>query len=234
MGEKTKICTKCGEGFPSTPEFFHRKSASRDGLASWCAACANKHNRQYKIKRGGNGFDIAADLPGEEWSPVIGYADLYAVSNLGRIKRTADGVRTFRGRLLKPFITKSGYVHVCFKVDGRVKCFMRHRLVAAAFIGPRPDGMQVNHKNGVKDDNRVENLEYLTPSQNVKHSFRIGIKTTLGENNPRHILTECDVRKIRALLRDEVMTLKEIGDMFGVSKSAIANIKYGHSWSNIK
>ncbi|UYU30300.1 NUMOD4 domain-containing protein [Siccibacter colletis] len=101
----------------------------------------------------------------------------YEVSNFGRV-RSIDRVkdvcsgysRSFSGSILKPFISKTtGYLQV--KIFG--KKFSVHRMVAMAFCLGYEEGLHVNHKNGVRDDNRAENLEWVTPSENVKHGFRV-------------------------------------------------------------
>ncbi len=103
----------------------------------------------------------------EEWRPVAGYEDIYIISNLGNVRRVG---RFAQGKNLKLVKQKSGYLAITLNVKG-VVCKRLHRLLAQAFI-PNPGGkLFVNHKNGVKDDNRIENLEWVTPSENSKHAL---------------------------------------------------------------
>lgn len=109
----------------------------------------------------------------EEWREIPGYEGVYAVSNLGRVKRLA-GSKLGRGyilkedRMLKPSPDTLGYmgVKLCFKR------YSVHRLVMLAFVGPALD-KEVNHINLLRDDNRLVNLEYVTHKENMMHAGRM-------------------------------------------------------------
>lgn len=102
-----------------------------------------------------------------EWKEVLG--GRYRVSSEGQV----EGVRW--RRLRKLVLGRRGYLYVTTPTPGGGwKAFKVHLLVAEAFLGPRPTGFQVNHKNGDKLDNQVENLEYVTPKQNVRHAYSLG------------------------------------------------------------
>jgi hypothetical protein len=104
----------------------------------------------------------------EEWRPVVGYEGLYEVSNLGRVQRG--------DRLRKLSPNDYGYIVVQLWRDGQYRQFLVHVLVAAAFLGPCPDGYEVNHKHGDKADNRASELEYMTRSDNNKHAYTTGLR----------------------------------------------------------
>lgn len=103
----------------------------------------------------------------EQWRDVPGYEGFYQVSNQGQVRRTKSG------RLLKPHNSGNGYLQAMLSKDNRRNYQLIHRLVALAFI-PNPEGKpQVNHKNGVKSDNSVHNLEWCTMSENLLHRHRV-------------------------------------------------------------
>lgn len=108
----------------------------------------------------------------ERW--VI-WRELYEVSNMGRARRAAPGVNTHVGRILRPSPTTCGYLHFGPQINGkRVNAYVHH-AVTEAFLGPRPAGLVVNHKDGCKTNNRIENLEYVTYSANHKHALAMGL-----------------------------------------------------------
>lgn len=130
----------------------------------------------------------------EEWRPVIGNPR-YEVSSLGRVRRAPQ--------IIAPR-SKRGYLRVTLGSGTRKKKDQRivHQLVAEAFIGSCPPGKQVNHKSGDKSDNRPENLEYVTASENIRHSFRLALSR--GRHGTEHRLaklTEDQVKEIRSALR---------------------------------
>lgn len=127
------------------------------------------------------GWKHSLDLPGEEWLDLPGFAGDYLVSNLGRIKRGTPARGTQAGRVLKTPYNPDGYPSAVLRRDGGTVNISVHRAVALAFLGVPPDDQpEVNHKNGNRADNRVENLEFCSRSENVAHSFRV-----LGRQAPR-------------------------------------------------
>jgi hypothetical protein len=111
----------------------------------------------------------------EEWRQIPGAEFVYSVSSFGRVRRDTPTVHGPAGRLLKPQKGEK-YLQVRLAVFGAIRSRRIHNLVAAAFIGPRPFGYQVNHIDGDKHNNRADNLEYLTKLENERHAARLGLK----------------------------------------------------------
>jgi hypothetical protein len=129
----------------------------------------------------------------EEWADILGYEGFYKVSTHGRVKslskivksrNRASGVntRTIAEGIRKSEPTNNGYLRITLSKDGVNKRISIHRLVAKTFIGNPQEKKAVNHKNGIKTDNRVENLEWVTHSENEIHSYRV-----LGKVSPRKL-----------------------------------------------
>lgn len=170
----------------------------------------------------------------EQWKPIPNFEAYYSISNYGRIMRTGKVAGAVVGRILAQ---RRGHPYFIARLckEGKFFYFTVHSLVALAFIGERPDGYQINHKDGDKFNNHVDNLEYCTASENAQHAIRTGLKRIYrGEECAAAILTEAQVREIKKLLRDTKLTLRAIGDMYSVSFKTIGNIKYNHRWSHVE
>lgn len=101
----------------------------------------------------------------ESWKKIKGYEMRYEVSDIGRIRRISDG------KVMRPAKNKNGYFHIVLSKDGQPHDYRVHRIVAAAFLENKGNKSDVNHKNGIKTDNRVENLEWVSHSENELHKI---------------------------------------------------------------
>lgn len=164
-----------------------------------------------------------------EWRTVQEF-DNYEVSSDGAVRRRLDrpgekGPYSHAGRLLA-IRRERGYHRVSLFNGHSLRPRFVHRLVAIAFLGPVPENKQVNHKNGNKSDNRVENLEYVTAKENNAHAIEMGLKTVLkGESHHNAKLTDEQAEKIRSMAG--TLTRAELSRRFGVPKTTIARIVTG-------
>ena len=137
----------------------------------------------------------------ERWKAVPGYKRMYEVSDTGKVRSLSRVVKsssklglvfekTYPSKVLREAIY-CGYAIVVLCKDGKPRPFTIHRLVMLAFVGPRPSGLQINHLNGKKSDNRPSNLEYCTLSENLLHRHRV-----LGIVSKRPPMKESTKRKI--------------------------------------
>lgn len=175
----------------------------------------------------------------EIWKIIPGWP--YEASNLGRIRRSPDAPKTngaTRGKVLRSCRGGVGnYLYVGLNHKGKRWHTTVHILVAFAFLGPRPEGKEVNHKDGDKYNNCIDNLEYVTHQENQIHAARvlkrIAPPKMKGSKNPSSKLTEPKVKEIRRLLALGD-TIKSIAERFRVGKSTINRIKSGTHWKHVR
>lgn len=172
-----------------------------------------------------------------EWRPVVGYEDAYLVSDLGAV-RSVDRLELMTGRHPSPYYrkrkgkvlqpnTSTGYAMVSLYKDGEQRQELVHRIVGKAFL-PNPNNLpEINHLDEDKLNNTLLNLEWQTSQGNSLHSCH---KTT-GSKCGTSKLTERNVHDIVYMLEESHMTLKQIGEQFGVTAGCIFRIKTGDNWS---
>ena len=174
-----------------------------------------------------------------EWRDVVGYEGLYQVSDGGHV-RSLDRVvpharnvhRHIKGQYIRPSINRAGYFKVGLSRDGCRDTQMVHRLVAKAFLCQAAvDSTEVNHKSGNKLDNRVCNLEWVTPSQNMRHAFATG----LNHKRESHAQVKMNAAKVRVLRRclEMGMTLRESAAVFGIREASACFIRQGRNWPHV-
>jgi len=166
----------------------------------------------------------------EIWKNIAGFEGLYQVSNLGNVKRLISE-RVFEERLIGRSIDRYGYVKRVLSKDGKNNCFTEHRLVALAFIDNPFSKPQVNHKNGIKTDNRVENLEWCTNQENTKHAIETGLIDQKGIKHHKCKLTEEQVLEIRKIGFTQTRT--SLSKKYGISRTNVLGIIRGKFWKHI-
>lgn len=169
----------------------------------------------------------------ELWAPVVGYEGLYEVSDQGRAKslaRLTCSNRQLQERILKP-IADYGHLQVALYKEGRRKQILVHKLVAAAFIGPRPLGMEILHGVGGRTDNRLSNLSYGTHAENCADKLRDDTHIR-GERHYRVRLTREQVLLARRLVASGPHgTVKRLSQEWGVSRSAVSAAAHRIKWA---
>jgi hypothetical protein len=149
----------------------------------------------------------------EQWR-TLPAGGQYIISDKGRII-SLSYKKSLKPSFIKTVINRNGYYQFAAYIDGKYKSLTVHRQVALAFCEIKEDYKQVNHINGIKTDNRACNLEFVTPSENMKHAYRTGLKTNIPSEQAR-----LSAHKMAAMkFRKEVMCI-ETGEIFVSAKEA--------------
>lgn len=167
----------------------------------------------------------------EIWKDVVGYEGLYEVSSLGQ-------VRSKKTKLIKKQrLMNRGYPAVTLK-----RMELVHRLIAKAFVENPYNKEQVNHINGIKTDNSLDNLEWVTHAENQRHAFKIGLKKAnelfgtgkqAGENNFGNKYSKDLIIKVKEMFKNG-KKVKEVNILTGISISHLYSIKSGHKWGHVE
>lgn len=177
----------------------------------------------------------------EFWKDIPGYEDLYQVSNIGNIRsldrfvdNSLHGKIKIKGKLMSKKLGTPRYYCVHLTKNGKRKSYLVHRLVGLAFIHNLYNYSDINHKNLNRLDNRVENLEWMTRSQNCFHAIAAGHRPNIfGEKSPNAKLKESDVLRIRSIYSSKKTTHKQIANEFNVSKSLVEVIVNRKAWKHL-
>lgn len=175
----------------------------------------------------------------EIWEDIENYEGYYQVSNLGRVKSLSRSWYNWHGNLqtkkenyLKGLVDSDGYLNVSLSKNNITAKAKIHRLVAMAFI-PNPENkLQVNHKKGIKSDNRVSEIEWVTGKENVNNAA-VNNLLVKGNNHPNTTLTHIHVKTIRDLFATGKYTKTKLAHIFSISISGCAFIIKRKVWKHI-
>lgn len=168
----------------------------------------------------------------EVWIKANGYSN-YEVSNLGKLK-TFNWKGSGKEVILKPALDKSGYLRTVLKSDkGISKTIKVHRIVLNSFK-PTNDILEVNHINGIKTDNRIENLEWCTRKENIQHCIDNNLQYVLrGEEVGSSKLTEKEVIEIRKKFIPRYYSRIKLAKEYNISEATIKDIIYKRTWKHL-
>lgn len=164
------------------------------------------------------------------WRSIFG--GLYEVSDDGIVRLGVDRRNCRRGHRMS-LKTVRGYSLVFLSTPNKRGYYWVHRLVMEAFVGKIRKGYQVNHRNGIKADNRVENLEQVTGAENMRHAVENGL-IPRGTETHNARLSDARVRQIRKEYSFRRVTLRHFAEKFGVGTSTIYHVLRGENWRHLR
>jgi hypothetical protein len=162
----------------------------------------------------------------EIWKNIEGYEGLYQISNLGRVKLIKSG------KIINSTLGFNKYYLITLRKNGKPKSFRLHRLICQSFIDNLENKPYVNHKNGIKTDNSLENLEWCTPRENIIHAKKLGLmRYVKQENHGSSKLTKKDVYKIKYELSH--INSSKVAKIFKISISNVSRIRNNILWKDV-
>lgn len=171
-------------------------------------------------------------MENEAWADVLGYEGVYQVSTLGRVRRVGGSARARATRVLKDCDNGNGYRYIKLCSNGVPRNHYVHILMAQAFL-PNPENKpQVNHIDGVKSANRIDNLEWATLSENMLHAADMGLTKVKGEENSMSRYTCVEILEIRRLFA-EGHNQRAIGRRFGMSFANVNRVIHRRLWQHV-
>lgn len=169
----------------------------------------------------------------EVWKDVVGYEGKYQCSNLGNVLSLLRSKSNRGIRKMALCMSADGYYQVGLRSVRGKKVHRVHRLIANTFIPNVLNKPYINHKNGIKTDNRIENLEWCTDSENKLHAYANGLMNREGEKHHLAKLSEKDVLDIRRKYVKNEYGYKRLAKEYSVDQKCIVKIINRENWNHI-
>lgn len=178
----------------------------------------------------------------EDWKEIKGYEGKYLISSLGRvyilerkIKDSKGRFRSLKGKIAKQATSLNGYKFVGLTSNNVRKIHYIHRLVSEHFIEREKNKEWVNHIDGDKTNNNIDNLEWCTPSENIKHAYDNNLNVHFkGVSFPLSKLDDDKVKEIRISYSSNRKNRKQLADKYNVSAGTIAKVVNNETWKHVE
>jgi hypothetical protein len=170
----------------------------------------------------------------EIWKDVKGYEGIYQISSLGRLKVKLKfrKYRDYNEKILNPTKDKDGYLRTALTKDNKKQMKTIHRLVAETFLENNLNYPVVNHINGIKDDNRVENLEWCSVLQNNLHAIKLGFKKS--PNGEKHHMCKISSKEVLEIKENkDNLFQRQLAVKYNISQTQISRILNNKRWNKI-
>lgn len=220
---ETKKCNRCQENKPF--EQFHNHIRRKDKKATKCKLCSNYYDKKLTLEKCREATEFVKSTG--EWLEVAGSPN-YIIFKDGRLWNS----KTLR--FIKPKTIAGKYQDVSLRLDGSYRYTTLHRLLAEAFIPNPQNHPQVNHLDGNKQNNNLENLEWVTAKENSQHAIATGLKIApMGEQFSGSKLTEDQVIQIRSEYIPRKVSRAKLAEKYHVSQGTIQCILERKTWKHV-
>lgn len=179
-------------------------------------------------------------IDNEQWKDICDFEGLYQISNHGRVRNVTHTILQKNGRYRTIYSrimtlhhgSNNDYKMIHLHKNNEIFTFLVHRLVASHFISPIPDNMVINHKDGNKCNNHVNNLEIVTQQENIDHSMTTGLFHFSGEEHYRAKITNAQAEEIRKRYQVGGISQSKLGKLYGLTQNSVFKIIHNLTYKN--